>query len=237
MDVSKSDDRLADCRMAAQRVRHSRIALYMEESEVLKWTAVGDSVGRHITPCPGIGCHRTGRSPRDAVWTAGWARIRYPLARRRVSRTGGEPCAHLRVGSHRAALFGPVFGREHHHSRGRMVELESAGAAALDEDRKDRRVAVGSILQEGQKPALFHPPNPEAPRRFVPRSAGTRSATRRIMSVTYADGRELVSAQCLRRDVLCSVRRASKRVRTKPGEWRVPARRGGRVRRRAFSTS
>src|SRR5262245_16671796 len=140
MDVSKSDDRLADCRMAAQRVRHSRIALYMEESEVLKWTVVGDSVGRHITPCPGIGCHRTGRSPRDAVWTAGWARIRYPLARRRVSRTGGEPCAHLRVGSHRAALFGPVFGREHHHSRGRMVELESAGAAALDEDREGRRL-------------------------------------------------------------------------------------------------
>src|SRR5215467_6802589 len=238
MDVSKSDDRLADCGMAAQRVGHSRIALYMEESEVLKWTAVGDPVGRHITAGPGIGCHRTGGGPCHALWTAGWAWIRYPLARRRASRTGGEPCAYVCIGSHRAAFLRPVFGREHNHPWRRMVELESAGTAALDEDREVRRVAAAvESCRKVKKPALFHPPNPEAPRRFVPRSAATRSATRRIMSVTYADGRELVSAQCLRRDVLCSVRRASKRVRTKPGEWRVPARRGGRVRRRAFSTS
>src|SRR5262249_24901209 len=141
MDVSKSDDRLADCGMAAQRVGHSRIALYMEESEVLKWPEVDDTVGRHITAGPGIGYHRTGRSPCDAVWTVGWAWIRSPLARRGVSRTGSEPCAYLCVGSHRAALLRPVFGREHNHSRRRMVELESAGTAALDEDREGRGLA------------------------------------------------------------------------------------------------
>src|SRR5215831_5841510 len=134
MDVSKSDDRLADCGMAAQRVGHSRIALYMEESEVLKWTAVGDSVGRYITAGTRIGGHRTGRSPCDAVWTAGWAWIRYPLTRRGVSRTSGEPCTYLCIGSHRAAFLWPVFGREHNYPRRRMAKLESAGAAALDED-------------------------------------------------------------------------------------------------------
>src|SRR5262245_702803 len=136
MDVSKSDDRLADCGMAAQPVGHGRIALYMEESEAIKWTAIGDSVGRHITACPGTGCHRTGRSPCHALWSAGWVWVRYPLARRWTSRPDGESCADLCVGSHRSAFLRPVFGREHDYSRRRMAELESAGAAALDEDRE-----------------------------------------------------------------------------------------------------
>jgi hypothetical protein len=37
--------------------------------------------------------------------------------------------------------------------------------------------------------------------RHVPGMAVVRSATRRIMSVTFADGRELVRAQCLERGV------------------------------------
>src|SRR5678816_2197822 len=115
MDISKSDDRLADCGVAARRVGRSRVALYMEECQVIEWTAVGDSVGRHITTGPGGGCHRTGCGPCHALWTMGWVWIRHLVAHRGISGTDGKSCAFLPVGSHRAAVFRPVSGREHDH--------------------------------------------------------------------------------------------------------------------------
>jgi hypothetical protein len=58
----------------------------------------------------------------------------------------------------------------------------------------------GQFLQDPQavqKGRRSHPPTPARQDAPFLRQGPARSATRRIMSVTFADGREPVSAQCL----------------------------------------